>query len=228
MNNFGSQDFGDITLTEALTNSVNTVWAEIGVKLGRKTMQEYMDRFGFGAKPPMDYPANQMSVSGPTRRGQIISMSSSRVDVGRTAIGQALLLVTPLQMATVAQTIGNGGVRMEPRLVEKVIDPDGRTVAEPLPQRAQRVMSRESAAKVGTMMKSVVREGSGTAAALEGVELAGKTGTAEINIAQGINDLWFIGFTREVAVAVIIDREQGQGGTVAAPIAKRVLQSLGQ
>ena len=67
------------------------------------------------------------------------------MDVGRTAIGQALLLVTPLQMATVAQTIGNGGVRMEPRLVEKVIDPDGRTVDEPLPKRAERVMSRRRA-----------------------------------------------------------------------------------
>ena len=78
------------------------------------------------------------------------------------------------------------------------------------------------------MMRSVVREGSGTAAALEGVEVAGKTGTAEINIEQGINDLWFIGFTEDVAVAVIIEREQGQGGTVAAPIAKHVLQALGQ
>jgi penicillin-binding protein A len=228
LNNFGSQNFGDITLTEALTKSVNTVWAEVGVKLGRNTMQEYMDRFGFGRKPPMDYPADQMSTSGPSRNGKILPMSSSRVDVGRTAIGQALLLVTPLQMASVAQTIGNGGVRMEPRLVQKVIDPDGRTVDEPLPKTAGRVMSAESAAKVGTMMKSVVREGSGTAAALEGVDLAGKTGTAEIDIKQGINDLWFIGFTREVAVAVIIDREKGLGGTVAAPIAKRVLQALGQ
>jgi penicillin-binding protein A len=228
LNNFSSENFGDITLTEALTHSVNTVWAEVGVKLGRSTMQEYMDRFGFGEVPPMDYPAGQMEPSGPRRKGKILPMSSSRVDVGRTAIGQALLLVTPLQMATVAQTIGNGGLRMEPRLVEKVIDPDGRTVDEPLPKQAQRVMSPESAAKVATMMKSVVREGSGTAAALQGVELAGKTGTAEINIEQGINDLWFIGFTGKVAVAVIIEREQGQGGTVAAPIAKRVLQALGQ
>jgi peptidoglycan glycosyltransferase len=177
----------------------------------------------------MDYPADQMSTSGPkSRSGALIPISSSRVDVGRTAIGQGLLLVTPLQMASVAQTIGNGGLRMEPRLVEKVVDPDGRTVEEPLPKEAERVMSADSAAKVGTMMKSVVREGSGTAAALQGVELAGKTGTAEINIAQGINDLWFIGFTGKVAVAVIIDHEQGQGGTVAAPIAKRVLQALGQ
>jgi peptidoglycan glycosyltransferase len=228
LNNFGNQDYGDITLTDALTHSVNTVWAEVGVKLGRNRMQEYMDRFGFGQKPPMDYPADQMSTSGPNRRGKVIPMSSSRVDVGRTAIGQGLLLVTPLQMATVAQTIGNGGVRMEPRLVEKVVDPDGRTVDQPLPKEGERVMSTDSAAKVTTMMKSVVREGSGTAAALQGVELAGKTGTAEIDIAQGINDLWFIGFTDQVAVAVIIDREQGQGGTVAAPIAKRVLQALGQ
>jgi len=228
LNNFGSQSFGDITLTEALTNSVNTVWAEVGVKLGRRTMQEYMDRFGFGEDPPLDYPANQMEPSGPTRKGEIIPMTSSRVDVGRTAIGQALLLVTPLQMASVAQTIGNGGVRMQPRLVQKVIDPDGRTVDAPLPKQAERVMSSESAAKVGVMMKSVVREGSGTAAALQGVELAGKTGTAEINIAQGINDLWFIGFTGEVAVAVVIAGEKGQGGTVAAPIAKRVLRALGQ
>jgi peptidoglycan glycosyltransferase len=89
-------------------------------------------------------------------------------------------------------------------------------------------MSQASAQKVATMMKSVVREGTGTAAALEGIELAGKTGTAEVDIAAGINDLWFIGFTDDVAVAVVIDHERGQGGTVAAPIAKRVLQALGQ
>jgi peptidoglycan glycosyltransferase len=228
LNNFGQQSYGDITLTEALTNSVNTVWAEVGVKLGRQRMQEYMERFGFGEKPPLDYPERQMFSSGPRLDNEILPMSSDRVDVGRTAIGQALLLVTPLQMATVAQTIGNGGVRMEPRLVAKVIDPDGRTVDEPLPKRAERVMSADSAAKLETMMKSVVREGSGTAAALQGVEVAGKTGTAEINIEQGINDLWFIGFAGDVAVAVIIEREKGQGGTVAAPIAKQILQALGQ
>lgn len=230
LNNFGQQSYGDITLTEALTNSVNTVWAEVGEKLGRNRMQEYMDRFGFGKKPPMDYPETQMSSSGPrdTKKNEIIPMRSDRVDVGRTAIGQGLLLVTPLQMATVAQTIGNGGMRMQPRIVERVVDPDGRTVDEPLPEQSERVMSADSARKVETMMKSVVREGSGTAAALQGVEVAGKTGTAEINIQQRINDLWFIGFTDDVAVAVIIEREQGQGGTVAAPIAKQVLQALGQ
>jgi len=228
LSNFGGENYGDITLTEALTHSVNTVWAEVGVKVGAETMQEYMDRFGFGKKPPLDYPDTQMFSSGPRLDDKILPMTSDKVDVARTAIGQARLLVTPLQMATVAQTIGNDGIRMEPRLVAKVTDPDGRTTDKPMPKEAERVMSKSSADKLETMMKSVVREGSGTAAALQGVEVAGKTGTAEINIAQGINDLWFIGFTGDVAVAVVIEREQGQGGTVAAPIAKQILQALGQ
>src|SRR6185369_9474521 len=140
LHNFGGEDFGNITLTFALTHSVNTVYAEVGEKLGKSVMAEYMKRFGFGEDPPMDYPGSQMVPSGSYRKGKVISETSRFVDVGRTAIGQALLLVTPLQMATVAQTIGNGGLRMEPRLVEKVVDPDGRTVDEPLPKEAERVM----------------------------------------------------------------------------------------
>ncbi len=70
LNNFGQRDYGDITLTEALTNSVNTVWAEVGVKLGRNRMQEYMDRFGFGEDPPMDYPDDQMIAQRPARHGE--------------------------------------------------------------------------------------------------------------------------------------------------------------
>jgi len=145
------------------------------------------------------------------------------------AIGQDKLLVTPLQMATVAQTIANGGVRMEPRIVEKVLDPDGRTIDEPLPEEAERVMSRQTADALGEMMRNVVREGTGTAAALEGVEVAGKTGTAEIDIQRRINTLWFIGFTDRVSVAAVVERQTGGfGGTVAAPIARDVLEALGQ
>ena len=108
-------------------------------------------------------------------------MTDDFVDVGRMAIGQGNLLVTPLQMATVAQTIGNGGVRMRPYIMAKAVDPDGRTVEEASREEAARVMSRQTAAKLTAMMKNVVREGTGTAAALEGVEVAGKTGTAELN-----------------------------------------------
>jgi peptidoglycan glycosyltransferase len=229
LNNFGNEDFGDIDLTTALTNSVNTVWAEVAEKVGKQTMAEYMKRFGFFSDPPMDYPDRQMVPSGVVKgRGALVSPTSDRVDIGRVGIGQGDLQVTPLQMAMVAQTIGNGGLRMEPRLVEKVLDPDGRTVDEPLPEEAERVMSEDTATKLGDMMAKVVEEGTGTAAALEGVRVAGKTGTAELNL-QGLNDTWFIGFTDKVAVAVVVDRVQGgTGGEVAAPIARDVLEALGQ
>jgi peptidoglycan glycosyltransferase len=228
LDNFGGEQFGRIDLTTALTHSVNTVWAEVGEKLGKQTMADYMEKFGFYSDPPMDYPDSQLLPSGEYRNGKLLAPTSRFIDVGRMAIGQDKLLVTPLQMASVAQTIGNGGVRMEPRLVEKVVDPDGRTTQQPLPKEAQRVMSQQAAGELTQMMRNVVAEGTGTAAALQGVQVAGKTGTAEIDPAAGINDLWFIGFTPDVAVAVVIERQRGQGGTVAAPVAKQVLQALGE
>ncbi len=127
------------------------------------------------------------------------------------SIGQGDLLVTPLQMATVAQTIGNYGVRMEPYLVEQAIDQDGRTTFEADPERAERVISDETAAALTEMMRNVVNEGTGTAAALEGVDVAGKTGTAERDIAAGINDAWFIGFDDQTAVAVVVEQRPEPG-----------------
>ena len=229
LNNFGGEDFGEIDLTFALTNSVNTVWATVGEELGKETMGEYMERFGFYTDPPLDYPDEQMVPSGEySARDRLLSPTSDQIDVGRMAIGQDKLLVTPLQMATVAQTIANGGMRMEPRLVEAVVDPDGRVIDEPMPDEAQRVMSQESANALADMMRNVVREGTGTAAALEGVDVAGKTGTAELNT-EGLNQPWFMCFTPDAAVAVTLERFQGgTGGVDAAPIAKAVLEALGQ
>jgi peptidoglycan glycosyltransferase len=187
-----------------------------------------LERFGFYAEPPMDYPDQQMTASGVRKRGDLAPMTSNAVDVGRVAIGQGDLFATPLQMATVAQTIGNGGVRLEPHIMAKAVDPDGRTVETVEPDKAAQVISRQTARDLTVMMKQVVREGTGTAAALEGVEVAGKTGTAELNT-TGLNQPWFMCFTPEVAVAVTLERFQGgTGGTTAAPIAKAVLQALGQ
>lgn len=229
LQNFNQQEFGTIDLTTALTKSVNTVWAEVGVSLGRNTMQEYMERFGFYDKPELDYPDGQMLASGVRKRSGLVRVTRGSVDLGRVAIGQGDLQVTPLQMATVAATVANGGRRMKPYLTQRIVDPDGRTAERASPDVAEWVMSRDAAAKLGAMMRNVVREGTGTAAALTGVEVAGKTGTAEINIEQRINDPWFIGFAGDTAVAVVLDRVPGgTGGEVAAPIAKQVLQSLGE
>jgi penicillin-binding protein A len=228
LQNFGGEDFGQVDLTTALTNSVNTAWAGVGETLGKGTMGEYMERYGFYEDPPMDYPDEQMVPSGEYGpRGRLLSPTSDQIDVGRMAIGQDKLLVTPLQMATVAQTIANGGVRMEPRLVEKVLDPDGRTIDEPLPDEAERVMSERTASELAGMMRNVVEQGTGTAARLEGVDVAGKTGTAEVG--DGTDDLWFIGFTDRFAVAAMLERQTGgTGGGDAAPIAAQVLRALGE
>jgi peptidoglycan glycosyltransferase len=226
LKNFGDENFGSISLTDALTHSVNTVFGEIGEKLGRGAMLDYMRRFGFQRKPPMDYPKDEMVASGafPAKA------CGSGIDFGRVAIGQEChLFVTPLQMAEVAATIANGGVRMKPQLVERIVAKDGRVKQSFKPKKAADVMSGQSAAQVGQMMQHVVEEGTGTAARLTGISVAGKTGTAEIP-GTTENQVWFICFAPadkpRMAVAVTIERTQGEGGTVAAPIAKQVLETL--
>jgi peptidoglycan glycosyltransferase len=233
LKNFSDEQFGQITLTTALTHSVNTVWAPVAVKLGHETMAKYMKRFGFGTDPPMDYPDEQMFASGvfDTTKQKLIPTDSDRVDIGRVGIGQERLRVTPLQMAEVAATVANGGIRMKPHITNRIVDADGRTVQRIEPEQAARVMSAESAEQLTEMMSQVVKEGTGTAAALEGIEVAGKTGTAELNIAKGIDQPWFIGFAPrhapKIAVAVTLENiVGGQGGIVAAPIAKQVMESL--
>lgn len=232
LSNFGGQSFGPVTLTQALTQSVNTVWAQVGVQLGGDTMTEYMERFGLYERPPIDYPRTQVNASGVFGEGgEPVKPSQANLDLGRIAIGQAGLLTTPLQMAMVASAVGNDGVLMEPRIARRIVDPDGRTVESVEPERVRRVMSRETAEQVTQMMRNVVQSGSGTAATLQGTNVAGKTGTAEIDIQNNVNQLWFIAFAPsedpEVAIAVTVERAVGgQGGQVAAPIARAVLESL--
>jgi penicillin-binding protein A len=227
--NFGGQSFGPVSLTDALTNSVNTAWAEVGARLGGETLSEYMERFGFGELPPLDYPPDQMTPSGIFAGGRLISANRRSVDIGRLSIGQERLQVTPLQMAMVAGAVGNRGSLMAPRLVDRVLDPEGRVADRRGAEEMSQVMSEGSAAELTAMMSRVVEEGSGTAAALEGIPVAGKTGTAEVE-GGATNQAWFIAFApREkptVAIAVTVERTQGQGGTVAAPIAKQVMEEL--
>jgi penicillin-binding protein A len=231
LNNFGNADYGVVPLTLALTKSVNTVWAQVGVDLGGETMQRYMERFGFYDRVEVDLPTRQRERSGVYVRGRgIEDMTSDRVDVGRVAIGQGGLLATPLQMAMVASAVANDGTLMRPTLTERVVDRDGRTVERVEPDELSDVMKPQTAREVGDMMASVVREGTGTAAALAGFPVAGKTGTAEIIPAQNVNQPWFIGFAPRddprIAVAVTIERSNSTGGEVAAPIAKQVMEAL--
>jgi peptidoglycan glycosyltransferase len=229
LNNAGGESFGEIDMTTALTNSVNTWWAEMGENLGTDQIYKYMDRFGFNRQPPLDYPGDQLAVSGEFDGANLLGAGSDQIDVGRMAIGQDKLNVTPLQMAMVVAAVANDGELMEPRLWSKLIDTDGRE-EELDPERMSRVMSEETANTLTEMMTDVVNEGTGGAAALAEDQVAGKTGTAEIDVDAGINQAWFIGFAPaddpEIAVAATIERTSGSGGDVAAPIAQQVMEQL--
>jgi peptidoglycan glycosyltransferase len=228
-----NQSFGPITLTKALTDSVNTVWAQVAEHLGRGTMTKYMKRFGFYAKPPLDYPPDELVASRPySPTGRAYVPASPNEDIGRIAIGQGGLAVTPLQMAMVAAAVANGGKLMAPRLADKVVDPDGRTIRTYKPSVYSQVMSASTAQQVNQMMRTVVEEGTGTPAQLGNISVAGKTGTAQVGIVgSNVTQPWFIGFAPaenpKVAVAVTVERTQGGfGATVAAPIARSVIQTL--
>jgi penicillin-binding protein A len=226
LSNSGGEQFGDIDMTTALTNSVNTWWAQAGEKLGKDTMFQYMDRFGFDAKPRLDYPSFQLAASGVYDGNKLLGPSDA-IDIGRVAIGQERLRVTPLQMAEVAATVANNGELMEPRLWSRVIDPDGRETKLD-PARQSRVMSEDTASELNTMMQSVVQEGTGTAGAVSGIDVAGKTGTAEIS--TGVNDAWFIGFAPasdpQIAISCIVEHTSGFGGPTCGPIFKAVAESI--
>lgn len=229
LNNFGGATYGDIDLTTALTNSVNTVWAEVAENLGQTTMQKYMDRLGFGRDLPIDLPDDNKRASGSSVGGEIVPATNGAIDVGRMAIGQDKLQVTPLQMAMVASSVANDGVLMRPHITDKIVDSDGRTVKEIEPEEMSDVMSPAAAEQVTSMMKNVVAIGSGTQGQLQGIDVAGKTGTAEVK-ERCPNQAWFIGFAPAsnptVAIAVTIECTPGTGGTVAAPIARDVMQAL--
>jgi penicillin-binding protein A len=217
--NSGGEQFGTIDMTTALTNSVNTWWAQAGEKLGKETMFKYMERYGFNAKPRLDYPGFQLAASGVYDGNKLLGPSD--------AIDQERLRVTPLQMAEVAATVANNGELMEPRLWSKVIDPDGRETKLD-PARQSRVMSEDTASELNTMMQSVVREGTGTAGAVSGIDVAGKTGTAEIS--PGVNDAWFIGFAPasdpQIAISCIVEHTSGFGGPTCGPIFKAVAEAV--
>jgi peptidoglycan glycosyltransferase len=230
LQNDNGESFGPITLTYALAHSVNTVYAQVAEHVGKRTLQRYMERFGFDRKPELDYPADEMSASGEHDGESIVAPTSPSVDVGRLGIGQDKLAVTPLQMAEVAAAVANDGRLMVPHLAQRLVDSEGRTVQSIAPRVQSVVMKPSTAAAVRSMMEAVVEEGTGTAAQIPGVKVAGKTGTAQTQFGDSINNVWFIAFAPaddpKVAVAVTMKAVPGEGATFAAPVARAVIESL--
>jgi peptidoglycan glycosyltransferase len=189
-----------------------------------------MERFGFDSKPQLDYPAAEMSASGEYAGRHLLQPTSNVVDVGRMGIGQDKLQVTALQMAEVASAVAGHGKLMVPHMTDRIVDPEGRTVQRVAPRVQSVVMKPSTAAAVTSMMTAVVNEGTGTPAQIPGIQVAGKTGTAETQIGTAINNVWFIAFAPasepRVAIAVTLQGVPGQGAAFAAPVAKQVMERL--
>jgi len=204
------------TLAGAFALSSNVDFAQVALDLGVDRWFEYARRWGLGESLQFDLPAERDRLP--------VQAEVSPSILAQLGFGQASLLVTPLRMALVGATIANAGATPRPFLLRTIEGPGApvttrfETLAEPV--------SAQTAADVRDMMVDVVARGTGTAAALDGATVAGKTGTA--TNPHGRSHAWFVAFAPatapQVAVAIVVENA-GYGGAVAAPIARRVLQT---
>lgn len=230
-----NQSFGPISLDTALTFSVNTWFAQLGEQVGEETLFKYMDRFGFNSTPAIDLPPQQVYRSGLFENEELLGPGDP-IDIARVAIGQERLAVTPLQMAEVAAAVANGGKLMKPQIWSRVVDPDGRVTKRLDPSEYSQPISAETSAELSTAMQGVVSAGTGTNAAIPGVTVAGKTGTAETPYNDSCgggaeeNQAWFIGFAPaedpKIAIAATVECTTQFGNDVAAPIFRDVAETI--
>jgi penicillin-binding protein A len=215
----------EVTLAQALEVSCNVVFAEIGLELGAEKLADQARAFGLSGDIPFDISFQEGNFP-PAE-----AFAEDLPGVAFSAIGQKDVRLNVLHMALIAGAIGNGGVMMEPRLVKEVRDPTGRIVRRLQPKSFGAPLSPENAGALTQMMQAVVESGTGTAAQIPGVTVAGKTGTAQNP--GGDPHAWFTAFAPAeqptVAVAVVVLNggdlgSEATGGAVAAPIARTVME----
>ncbi|NEK60153.1 penicillin-binding protein 2 [Geodermatophilus sabuli] len=221
LENFGGSSCsssGEQSLIDALTVSCNTAFAQLGIDLGEDRVREMAEAFG------MDGEEREIPL---TVVGSSIGDPENDAELGVSSIGQQDVQMTPLQAAMIAAAVGNDGTLMAPYLVDQLRAPDLSVLDETDAEVLGEPVSAEVADQLTEMMESVVAEGSGRAARIPGVTVAGKTGTAEN---AGPDHNWFIGFAPaddpQIAVAVFVANGGGTGGDVSAPIAREVMQAF--
>ena len=215
---------GQITLADALRVSCNTTFAQLGLEVSGE-MVRVTRGMGFNERIPFDVQTEASTF----QRADEDNLPRRSL----AGIGQGDVVTTPLQMALVAASIANGGETMRPRLVEEVIDASGGIVARPAEESLGTAMSESTARTLTEMMISVVESGTGANAQIDGLDIAGKTGTAQS--VEGANPhAWFIAFAPaqnpRIAVAVFVQNggsfgAEATGGTVAAPMARAVIEA---
>lgn len=208
----GRVGHGRVDLSRALALSCNVYFAKLGHCLGGAALTGQARSFGLGSAPPFDLRTAKGSFPKPR----------SEAELSEASIGQGRILVSPLQMALIAAAVANDGKIMRPRLVHSV-KYSARDRDEERPHVWRRALGPETARLLRDKLVAAVNQGTGHAAAVNGITVGGKTGTAETP--GGRPHAWFVGFAfvgdRKLAIAVVVEHA-GSGGTVAAPIAAAV------
>jgi peptidoglycan glycosyltransferase len=207
----------DQPLIDALTISCNTAFAQLGIDLGEQKIRDTAKAFGIdeqGFKMPLKVV--------PSKLGDI----ANDAELGVSSIGQQDVQLTPMQAAMIAAAVANKGKLMKPYLVSQVQAPDLTVIDKTDPEEMSQAVSPEVAGQLTEMMTSVVNNGTGKRARIDGVQVAGKTGTAEN---AGQDHSWFVGFAPadnpKIAVAVFVRNGGKTGGDISAPVAKTVIQA---
>jgi peptidoglycan glycosyltransferase len=222
VHNFQDKDYGEVTFTRALAYSINVVFAKIAVTIvGAERLTEMALNFGFG-DPYDDFP---IPVSG----SSVNSLPPDQWTTGtlaQTAFGQGEVQTNSFEMALVAAAIANDGKMVEPRIVREVRSPDGIILDKPTPSISRRALPADTAATLNEMMQQVIIQGGLTEAELEGIKVAGKTGTAESG--NGLPHSWWITFAPaddpKIAMCVMIENG-GRADKGALPVAARLMRA---
>lgn len=212
---------GIVTFAEAFAQSCNPVFVEVGRKLGAAKIIQYARAFGLDSQAVAGYPA-------PADSRQDLNLIAAEYNLVNSSIGQGPVLVTPLQVAAMTNTIAGGGLYMQPGLVKEVVGANGRPVSRNAPADPVRVISPEIAGQIGKMMVAVTRSGVGQKAWVENGGTAGKTGSAQLSGDSRVN-AWFSGYgpldKPQYTVTVLV-REGKSGGETAAPVFREIMEEL--
>lgn len=229
--NWSGTSFGTVTFTDVVKESLNTGFAQVGLRLGAERLTEYTKKFGFGEPTGIYLPGEEAGI--------LFNPDDMRdSDIATMSIGQSIA-VTPLQLITAVSAIANDGILLKPHIVKTVKNADGSIYEERSKQEVRRVLDSATDKTLVGLLEQVVASGGGRKAGVKGYRIAGKTGTAQkirengAGYMEGRYIASFCGFAPvedpKVTVLVIIDDPRSgdyYGGQIAAPVASRIFSQL--